>query len=80
MVDDKSEPGKPAHSELSPTDVELADRTARAVLALQEAMDAAILAGLIVEPNFAQVENRLTRYGTRIESFVCSLHVYRKLT
>ena len=80
MDDDKSEPGNPAHSEVSPTDVALADRTARAVLALQEAMDTALLAGLIIEPNFTQVENRLTRYGTRIESFVCSLRVYRKLT
>jgi len=80
VVDDKSEPGKPAHSERSSTDVELADRIARAVLSLQEATDAALLAGLVVEPNFTQVNNRLTRYGTRIDSFVCSLHVYRKVT
>ena len=43
-------------------------------------MDAALLAGLVVEPNFKLVENRLTRFGTRIDSNVCNVRIYQKLT
>jgi len=43
-------------------------------------MDSCLLAGLIVEPNFAEVDNRLTRFGTRIDSSVCNVRVFRKLT
>ena len=80
MADDADGPDEPTPSELTPTDRDVAEKTVQAVGELQEAMDAALLAGLIVEPSFSQVENRLTRYGTRISSFVCSVRVYRKLT
>ena len=80
MADDADGPDEPTPSELTPTDRDVAEKTVQAVGELQEAMDAALLAGLIVEPSFTQVENRLTRYGTRISSFVCSVRVYRKLT
>ena len=80
MVDDANGPDQPTPSELTPTDMEVAEKTVQAVGELQEAMAAALMAGLIVEPNFMQVENRLTRYGTRISSFVCNVRVYRKLT
>ncbi len=80
MADDADGPDEPTPSELTPTDRDVAEKTVQAVGELQEAMDAALLAGLIVEPSFSQVENRLTRYGTRISSFVCSVKVYRKLT
>ena len=36
---------------------------------LQEAMDAALLAGLAVEPALAKIENRLTRCGKRMDSY-----------
>ncbi len=61
-------------------DRELGDRVSQAAAALQDAMDAALLAGLVVEPNFKLVENRLTRFGTRIDSNVCNVRIYRKLT
>ena len=80
MARDANGPDEPTPSEMTPTDMEIAEKTVQAVSGLQDAMDAALLAGLIVEPNFTQVENRLTRYGTRISSFVCSVRVYRKLT
>ncbi len=80
MADDAGGPDEPTPSEMTPTDRDVAVKTVQAVGELQEAMDAALLAGLIVEPSFSQVENRLTRYGTRISSFVCNVRVYRKLT
>ena len=63
-----------------PVDIELAERVARAVAELEDVMDAALLAGLVVEPEFTRVENRVARYGTRIDSFVCSVSIFRKLT
>ena len=80
MADDANGPDQPTPSELIPTDMEVAEKIVQAVGELQEVMDAALMAGLVVEPNFMQVENRLTRYGTRISSFVCNVRVYRKLT
>ena len=80
MADDADGPDEPTPSDMTPTDMEVAEKTVQAVGELQEAMDAALMAGLIVEPNFMQVENRLTRYGTRISSFLCNVKVYRKLT
>ena len=61
-------------------DHELANRVSQAVTELQDAMDAALLAGLVIEPNFRLIENRLTRFGTRIDSSVCSVRISRKLT
>ena len=55
-------------------------RISQAAAELQDAMDAAQLAGLVIEPTFMPVENRLTRFGTTISSFVCSVRVYREIT
>ncbi len=52
-----------------PDDRDLADRILRACNELQEAMDTSVLAGLIVEPNFARIEGRLTRAGVKVDSF-----------
>ena len=62
------------------SDRELADRTQRALTELQDALDAAVLAGLIVEPSFTRIENRLTQCGARVDSFVGRVHVLRRLT
>ncbi len=83
MTSNNDKPGGPheTHSSgVDNVDHELGDRISQAIAELQEVMDAAILAGLIVEPIFTQVENRLTRFGTRIDSSVCSVRIYRKLT
>ena len=65
---------------MSSSDIEIAERLSRAVAELQEAMDSCLFAGLIVEPKFVDVDNRLTRFGTRIDSHVCMVRVFRKLT
>ena len=60
-------------------DRDIAHRILSAMTEVQEAMDRAVLAGLIVEPKFARIENRLTQCGARIDSFVCKVGVSRKL-
>ncbi len=65
--------------EALPDDRDLADRILRACNELQEAMDTAVLAGLIIEPSFARIEGRLTRAGVKVDSFACSVKVFRKL-
>ena len=60
-------------------DRDIANRIQSAMTEVQEAMDGAVLAGLIVEPNFARIENRLTQCGARVDSYVCKIGVYRKL-
>ncbi len=60
-------------------DRDIANRILAAITEVQESMDQAVLAGLIVEPNFARIENRLTQCGARIDSFVCKIGLYRKL-
>ena len=61
------------------TDRDIADRINHAVMEVQEAMDAALLAGLLVEPSFTVIDNRLTKTGVRIDSNVCKVQVFRKL-
>ena len=60
-------------------DCEIADRTSRAINELQDALDAAILAGLNVEPSFALIEDRLTQFASRIDAYVCNVSLYRQL-
>ena len=62
------------------SDGEIAEVINRAVGAVQEAMDEAVLAGLIVEPRFSLIERRDTPRGTMTESFVCEVETYRRLT
>ncbi len=62
-----------------PDDRGHADRILRASVELQEAMDSAILAGLIVEPGFTQIDGRVTKSGVKVDSFVCKVKVFRKL-
>ncbi len=62
-----------------PGDREIADRMQRALAEFQDALDAAILAGLNVEPSFVLIENRLTQFASRIDSYVCKVNVYRQL-
>ncbi len=71
---------RPAAAVGNPGDREIADRTTRAINELQDALDAAILAGLNVDPSFALIENRLTQFASRIDSYVCKVNLYRQLT
>ena len=62
-----------------PGDREIAERTTRAISEFQDALDAAILAGLNVEPSFTFIENRLTKLASRNGSCVCKVNLYRQL-
>ena len=62
-----------------PGDREIAERTTRAINEFQDALDAAILAGLNVESSFTFIENRLTKFALRIDSCVCKVNLYRQL-
>ncbi len=62
-----------------PGDREIADRTTRAISEFQDALDAAILAGLNVEPSFTLIEGRLAKFASRIDSYVCKVNLYRWL-
>ncbi len=63
-----------------PRDRELASNLMGAINELQEAMDAAALAGLVVEPTFARFANRFNEVGSDVDSFVARVQIYRKLT
>ena len=69
----------PADAVGIPDDHEIADRTSHAFNELQDALDAAVLAGLNVEPSFVLIENRLTRFASRIDAYVCKVNLYRRL-
>ena len=46
---------------------------------LQDAMDAAIRGGLIVEPSFKTVSGRFNEFGVSVDSHICNVQIYRKL-
>ncbi len=66
--------------EPGPSDIELAATIVKATAELQKAMDAAVLAGLIVEPSFEKLGTRLASYGVTSDSYVCNVHTYRQLS
>ncbi len=61
-------------------DRELAQRVSQAIAELQDAIDAAILAGLIVEPSFKPISGRFNEFGVSMDSYVCNVEIYRKLS
>ncbi len=68
-----------ADSATSLSDHETAARISRVASELQDAMDEAYIAGLIVEPRFTHIENRIAKCGVRVDSHVCNVNVFRKL-
>ena len=62
------------------SDRELADAALMAAKRLQDAMDDAIKAGLIVEPTVKSVENRFVSIGVSSDSYLLNLNVWRKLS
>ncbi len=57
----------------------MAQRITLAIAELQDAIDAAILPGLIVEPSFKPISGRFNEFGVSVESYVCNVRIYRKL-
>ncbi len=70
---------RPADAVGNSGDREIANRTSRAINELQDALDAAILAGLNVEPSFTLIEGRLAKFASHIDSYVCKVDLHRQL-
>lgn len=62
------------------SDKELANAVTTTMLEFQEAMDRAILAGLIVEPSFQAVGNRFAAVGVSAESYLIKARILRRLS
>ena len=65
---------------VAPSDRNLATQTTAAIAELQDAMEAATKAGLIVEPEFKSVSGRFNEFGVSVDSHMCSVQIYRKLS
>lgn len=72
-------------AELSPPtspesrDRAIAEAIMQAVRALNQALDDAVKAGLVVEPTFATASRRFDDMGITAQSFVANVKVFRKL-
>ncbi len=73
-------PKEVAKDYVIPSDRELAANLTRAIATLQQTMDAASRAGLIVEPSFKSISGRFNEYGVSVDSYICNVEVYRKLS
>ncbi len=73
-------PKEVAKDYVIPSDRKLAIQVTRAIAMLQEAMDAASRAGLIIEPSFKSISGRFNEFGVSVDSYVCSVEIYRKLS
>ena len=69
-----------AQRDASLTDHEISELLNRATATIQDAMDTAQMAGVVIEPSFALIENRLAPCGMRLDSFVCMVRSFRRLT
>ena len=75
----QSKPGPVEDDHKRSSDRDLAVGVSRAIAQLQEAMDTAVRAGLIVEPTFRTIGGRFNEFGVSIDSYICSVEIYRKL-
>lgn len=63
-----------------PSDHDLATHVGNAIASLQDAMDAAVRGGLLIEPRFKEVSGRFNEFGVSVDSHVCTVQILRKLT
>ena len=63
-----------------PSDRILARYLNQGTARLQDAMDAASKAGLIIEPTFKSISGRFNEFGVSVDSYVCNVELYRKLS
>lgn len=70
----------PARKTQEACDRDLAQAVTAAMHAMQDAMDKAILGGLIVEPSFQTVDNRFSNVGVSAESYLAKCNIYRRLS
>ena len=79
----KRQPSRPmevAGDHAVPSDRELSVKVTQAIADLQDAMDCASRAGLIIEPSFKSITGRFNEFGVSVDSYVCSVEMYRKLS
>ncbi len=62
------------------SDRKLATHLSLGIAKLQDAMDSASKAGLIIEPTFKSVSGRFNEFGVSIDSYICGVEIYRKLS
>ena len=70
----------PARRDVGLTDHEIGEILHRGIATIQAAIDTAQMAGIVVEPSFTLIENRLAPCGMRLDSFVCIVNSFRRLT
>ena len=63
-----------------PSDRVLAHTLTQGIARLQDTMDAASKAGLIIEPTFKSISGRFNEFGVSVDSYVCNVELYRKLS
>ncbi len=63
-----------------PGDRQLATHLTLGISKLQDAMDSASKAGLIIEPTFKSISGRFNEFGVSVDSYVCNVELYRKLS
>ena len=63
-----------------PSDRALSIRVTQAIAMLQDAMDSASRAGLLIEPSFKSISGRFNEFGVSVESYICNVEIYRKLS
>ncbi len=79
----KRKPSRPmevAQDHAVPSDRELSVKVTQTIAMLQDAMDSASRAGLIIEPSFKSITGRFNEFGVSVDSYVCSVEMYRKLS
>ena len=67
------------HGYEAPSDRTLASAVTQAVAKLQETIDTAIRAGLIVVPSFKAISGRFNEVGVSVDSHICTVEIHRKL-
>ncbi len=62
------------------SDRELSKTVTLAIARLQDAMDEASRAGLIIEPAFKLISGRFSEFGISTDSYICNVQIFRKLS
>ena len=75
-----SRPMEVAQDHAVASDRELSVKVTQAIANLQDAMDCASRAGLLIEPSFKSITGRFNEFGVSVNSYVCSVEIYRKLS
>ena len=73
-------PQEVAENYLVPSDQALSTQVTQSISVLQEAMDEACKAGLITKPSFKSITGRFNEFGVSVNSYICSVEIYRKLS